>query len=47
MDEEKRFYQKPWFKSLLMGILLLGIYVYEYVYQGGIINLPSFALDLV
>jgi len=47
MDEEKRFYQKPWFKSLLMGILLLGIYGYEYKYQGGIINLPSIVFDLV
>ena len=47
MDEEKRFYEKPWFKSLLMGILLLGIYGYEFFYQGGIINLPSFVLDLV
>jgi hypothetical protein len=47
MDEEKRFYQKPWFKSLVMGILLLGIYGYEYKYRGGIINLPGIVFDLV
>ena len=47
MDEEKRFYQKPWFKSLILGILLLGIYGYEYKFQGGIINLPEIIFDLV
>ncbi len=47
MDEEKRFYQKPWFKSLVLGILLLGIYGYELKYQGGIINLPGIVFDLV
>ncbi len=47
MDEEKRFYQKPWFKSLVLGILLLGIYGYEYMYQSGIINIPGIVFDLV
>ncbi len=47
MDEEKRFYQKPWFKSLILGILLLGIYGYEYMHQSGIINIPGIVFDLV
>ena len=47
MDEEKRFYQKPWFKSLLLGILLLGIYGYEFKYQGGIVNLPGIFFDII
>ncbi|MGA7193295.1 MAG: hypothetical protein WBW94_06655 [Anaerolineales bacterium] len=47
MHEEKRFYQKPWFKSLLLGILLLGVYGYELKSQGGIINLPGIVFDLV
>ena len=47
MDEEKHFYQKPWFKSLILGILLLGIYGYEYLYQGGILNVPGIVFDLV
>ncbi|HUI88729.1 MAG TPA: hypothetical protein VLX61_08365 [Anaerolineales bacterium] len=47
MDEEKPVYQKPWFKSLVLGILLLGIYGYEYVYQGGILIVPGIVFDLV
>ncbi|HUH97112.1 MAG TPA: hypothetical protein VLZ89_07125 [Anaerolineales bacterium] len=47
MDEEKHFYQKPWFKSLVGGILLLGIYGYEYIYEGGLVNLPGIVFDLV
>ena len=47
MDEQKHLYQKPWFKSLLLGILLLGIYAYEYLYQGRIINIPGIVFDLV
>ena len=46
MDEEKRYYQKPWFKSLVLGILLLGIYGYQYFYQGGLINVPGIIFDL-
>ncbi len=45
MDEEKRLYQKPWFKSLVLGILLLGIYGYEY--KSGIINILGIVFDLV
>jgi hypothetical protein len=47
MDDEKRFYQKPWFKSLLLGILLLGIYGIEYKYEGGMINIPGIFLDII
>ena len=47
MDDEKRFYEKPWFKSLVLGILLIGTYGYEYKYQGGIINLPGIVFDFV
>ncbi len=47
MDEEKRFYQKPGFNSLVLGILLLVIYGIEYKYEGGVINLPGISFDLV
>jgi len=47
MVEDKRFYQKPGFKSLILGILLLGIYGYEYMYHGGIVNIPGIVFDLV
>lgn len=47
MDEEKRFYQKPGFKSLVLGILLLVIYGLEYKYDGGIINIPGIVFDVV
>lgn len=33
---EIRLYQKPGFKSLVLGIFLLGIYVYDFLYQGGL-----------
>ena len=46
MNEEKSFYQKPKFTSLILGILLLGIYGYEYKYQGGIIHISGIILDL-
>ncbi|MBI3739923.1 MAG: hypothetical protein HY258_12820 [Chloroflexi bacterium] len=33
---EIRFYKRPWFKSLVLGIFLLGIYVYDFLFQGGL-----------
>ncbi|MBI1854600.1 MAG: hypothetical protein HYR93_01820 [Chloroflexi bacterium] len=33
--DEIRFYQKPWFISFVLGILLLGIYLYDIFFQGG------------
>lgn len=35
---EIRFYQKPGFKSLVLGIFLLGIYVYDFLFQGGLLH---------
>ena len=47
MKVEKPFYQRPSFKSLVLGILLLGIYGYEIWYQGGIVHIPGIVLDLI
>jgi len=47
MNEEKHFYEKPRFTSIILGILLLGIYGYEYKYQGGILHIPGILLDAV
>lgn len=41
-------YQKPWFKGLLLVILLVGIYVYNLIWQGGLwVNLLGIIFDLV
>lgn len=47
MKEEKHFYQKPRFTSIILGILLVGIYGYEYFYEGGILHFPGIVLDIV
>src|SRR6202142_3666090 len=42
------FYHKPWFKSLVLMIVLAGIYVYELVWQGGFwVNILGIALDFI
>jgi hypothetical protein len=46
MNEEKRFYQRPRFASIVLGILLVVIYGIEYKYQSGILNVPGILLDL-
>ena len=46
--DEITFYQKPWFKSLVLTIVLAGIYIYELVWQGGFwVNILGIALDLI
>ena len=46
--DEIPFYQKPWFKSLILTIVLVGIYIYELVWQGGFwVNILGIAVDLV
>ena len=46
--DEIPFYQKPWFKSVVLTIILVGIYIYELVWQGGFpVNFPGIVLDLI
>jgi hypothetical protein len=46
--DEIPFHQKPAFRSLLLGLLLLGIYGYELIWQGGLwVNVLGVAFDLV
>jgi hypothetical protein len=46
--DEYPFYQKPWFNSIVLAIILAGIYIYELVFQGGVwANLPGMAFDLI
>jgi hypothetical protein len=50
MDEipEIPFYQKPSFRSIVLAVLLFGIYIYEILYQGGVWdNFLGIAFDLV
>jgi hypothetical protein len=42
------FYRKPWFNSIVLTIILLGIYVYNLVLQGGVwANILGIAFDLI
>ena len=46
--DEIPFYQKPWFNSVVLIIILVGIYIYELVWQGGIwVNIIGIVLDLI
>ncbi len=46
--DEIPFYQKPWFKSLVLTVVLVGIYIYEVVWQGGFwVNILGIAVNLV
>ena len=42
------FYRKPWFNSIVLAIILLGIYIYDLVQQGGLwANILGIAFDLI
>jgi hypothetical protein len=42
------YYRKPWFNSVVLTIILLGIYIYNLVWQGGLLaNLLGIVLDLI
>jgi hypothetical protein len=42
------FYQKPWFNSIVLGIILAGIYIYNLIWQGGLWeNILGIVLDLL
>jgi hypothetical protein len=46
--DEIPFYQKPWFNSIILTIILLGIYIYNIFWQGGFwANIPGIILDLI
>ncbi len=36
--DEIPFYRKPWFNSIVLTIILLGIYIYNMVWQGGLLG---------
>lgn len=41
-------YQKPWFKSVILTVILAGIYIYDLIWQGGLwANILGIALDLI
>ncbi len=42
------FYRKPWFNSIVLTVILLGIYIYDLVLQGGLwANILGIAFDLI
>lgn len=44
--DEIPFYQRPWFRSVLLVIVLLGIYIYSIIYDGGLQgNILGIAFD--
>lgn len=46
--DEIPFHQKPWFRSASLAIILLGIYVYNLIWQGGVWeNILGIAFDLI
>lgn len=46
--DEIPFYQKPWFNSVVLAVILVGIYVYEVVWGGGIwANILGIAVDFI
>ena len=46
--DEIPFHQKPWFTSIVLTIILVGIYIYDLIWQGGLwANILGIALDFI
>jgi len=46
--DEIPYYRKPWFNSVILSIILIGIYIYNIFWQGGFwANIPGILIDLI